>query len=188
MRRQIPDLRLDELQAFDRRQHRDGRREHGVAVEEGSADHAQNQDQRRAALGHRLPERHQRERAALALVVGVEQHQHVLERDDEQHRPHHQREDAEHGIWPPLAPVRCGLHGLAQRIEGAGADVADRRRRSIRAPAPRDVCRGVPVLGAVAAAAACAMAAAFFPVGCREAAAVNGRGLYTARLPGRKPA
>ena len=33
------------------------------------------------------------------------------------------------------------LHGLAQGVQRAGADVAERRRRAIRARAPRNVCR-----------------------------------------------
>ena len=70
------------------------------------------------------PERHQRKRPALALVVGVEQDQHVLERDDEQQRPGHQREDAEHRLRPRRAVLRRSLHGLLQSVEGRGADVA----------------------------------------------------------------
>jgi hypothetical protein len=66
-------LRRDQLEAFHRGEHRDGGCDHGIAVEERGAHHAQHQDQRVAALCHRLAECHQRERAALALVVGVEQ-------------------------------------------------------------------------------------------------------------------
>ena len=41
-------------------------------------------------------ERHQRERAAFAFVVGAQQDEHVFGGDDEQQRPDDQRQDAEH--------------------------------------------------------------------------------------------
>ena len=146
--------RGDELQAFHRRQHRDGRGDHRIAIEEGGADHAEHQEQRRAALGHRLAERHQRKGAALALVVGVEQHDHILERDDQQQRPGHQRQDAEHGVRARRAMALGGRHRLAQRIEGAGADVAvdDADRSKRQGP---ELLVGVPVLGAVGGGCLC---------------------------------
>ena len=78
------EVRRDELQALDGRQNRNCRRDDGVAVEERCAGYAEGAQQRRAALGDGLAERHESEHAALALVVGPEQHQHVLQRDDEQ--------------------------------------------------------------------------------------------------------
>jgi hypothetical protein len=116
-------LRSRQLETLHRRQHRDRRRDHRIAIEEGGAGHPQHQEQRRAPLCHRLAERHQREGAALALVVGVEQHQHVLERDDQQQRPRHQRQDAEHRFRARRAVVGSRLHRLAQRVQRGGADV-----------------------------------------------------------------
>ena len=117
-------LRRDQLQALHGRQHRDRGRDDRIAVEEGGTGHAEGQDQRRAALGHRLALRHQRERPALALVVDVEENQHVLERHHEQQRPGHQRQDAEHCLLARCGALRRCLHRLLQGVEGRGADVA----------------------------------------------------------------
>ena len=72
-------------------------------------------------------QRHQGQRAALAVVVGAQQDEDVFQRDDDDQRPQDQRHDAEHDVprgirRPPLPPA--AMHGLAQRVERAGADVA----------------------------------------------------------------
>ena len=66
--------RRRDLQAFDRRQHRQRRRDHGVAVEQRGADDAeQHDDAARLWPSARVRQRHQRQRAALAVVVGAQQ-------------------------------------------------------------------------------------------------------------------
>ena len=74
---------------------------------------------RRDALG----QRHQREDAALATVVGAHHQQHVLHGDDQHERPEHQREDALHlesrdAVFPEMRETG------SERVERAGADVA----------------------------------------------------------------
>ena len=62
-----------ELQPFDRREHRDRRRDHRVAEEHRGADDAEHQHERRAPADRAERERGQRQRAALAVVVGAQQ-------------------------------------------------------------------------------------------------------------------
>ena len=72
-----------------------------------------------------LRQRHQRQRAALALVVGAQQDDDVFERDDDDQRPQDQRQHAEHA---PRGRRAVGAdrsdHRFAQGVERAGADVA----------------------------------------------------------------
>jgi hypothetical protein len=73
-----------------------------------------------APRGKALRQRHQRERAALALVVGAQQDENVFECDDDDQRPQDHRKNAEH---VGRAAAGC-IDGLAQRVERARADVA----------------------------------------------------------------
>jgi hypothetical protein len=62
--------------------------------------------------------------AALALVVGAQDQCHVLEGDDDDQRPEHQREDAEHvrrRDWHRMVGV---AEDFLDGIQRAGADVA----------------------------------------------------------------
>ena len=77
-----------------------------------------------AALGDGLAERHEREHAAFALVVGAQQDEHVFQRDDEQQRPDDQRQHAEHGLAAGKARRLRGVHGFPERVQRARADVA----------------------------------------------------------------
>ena len=92
------ELRRNELEALDRGEYGDGRRDHGITVEEGGTRHTQHKDQAGATGRDRLPEGHQSEGAALTFIVGIKQNQNVLERDDQHQRPKHQRQHAKHGI------------------------------------------------------------------------------------------
>ena len=70
-------------------------------------------------------QRHQRQRAAFAVVVGAQQDQHVFGGDDQEQRPDDQRQDAEHHrLARRIAGPDRRQHRLAQRVERAGADVA----------------------------------------------------------------
>ncbi len=72
-----------------------------------------------------LRQRHQRQRAALAIVVGAQQDHDVFQRHHDDQRPQDQREHAEHGLRVDAACRAAGRdHGFAQRVERAGADVA----------------------------------------------------------------
>ena len=119
------ECRGDELDALDRRKHRECRRDHRVAVKQGAADDAEQNDGAAAIAHGALRERHQRQRPALAMVVGAEQDEHVFQRHHDDQRPQDQRQHAEHGLRIDGRLLAAGRdHGLAQRIERAGTDVA----------------------------------------------------------------
>jgi hypothetical protein len=86
-----------DAESFDGAEHRDGRRNHAVAIEQGGSEQS-HRDQRAAPARGRLrpDQRDERENTALALVVGAQHEQEVLHRHDQNQRPHDQREDAEH--------------------------------------------------------------------------------------------
>ena len=79
--------RRRDLETFHGRQHRQRGRDHRVAIEQRTADRAEQKQHRRRTPERALGQRHQGERAALPVVVGAQQDQHVLERDDDDQRP-----------------------------------------------------------------------------------------------------
>ena len=90
----------------------------------------------------------EREHPALAAVVGAQDQDDVLERDDQDQRPEHEREHAQHGGLAQVQPAGVAER-LAQGVERAGADVAvddaDRRqgeRAQVAVPVSRG-CRGI---------------------------------------------
>ena len=113
-----------ELQPFDRRQHRDRRRDDRVAVEQRGAGHAEQRHREDVAPHDALKQRHQRERAALAVVVGAHDQEHVFQRHDDDQRPQHQRHDAEHHLARERAAGGRGGQAFLERVERARADVA----------------------------------------------------------------
>ncbi|MGY4417924.1 hypothetical protein ACVWY2_000349 [Bradyrhizobium sp. JR6.1] len=115
----------DELDAFDRGQHRKRRGDDGIAVEQRAADDAEQHD-RGSTLGDcALRQRHQGQRPALAIVVGTQQDHDIFQRHDDDQRPQDQREHAEHRMRRHGA-LAAGSRddGFAQRIQRAGTDVA----------------------------------------------------------------
>jgi hypothetical protein len=63
-----------------------------------------------------LPQRHQRERTALAIVVGAQQQQDIFRGDDDEQRPQDQGQHAEHdGARHRLAFGRV-RNGFAKRV------------------------------------------------------------------------
>jgi hypothetical protein len=70
------------------------------------------------------------------LLSALSRHEHILDRDDQKHRPHDQRQDAEHRLGACRgAMLGGGLHGFAKGVERAGADIAvdDSREPSAKA-------------------------------------------------------
>ena len=117
--------RLDDLEAFHRRQDGQGRRDHRIAVEERRRDDTEHRDQRRRAPEALLGERHQGQRAALTAVVGAGEDQHVFDRHDDDQGPEDEREDAQHtGGRDASVTARGDPHRLAKGVEGARADIA----------------------------------------------------------------
>ena len=133
----VLERRRHELQTLDRRQHRDRRRDHRVAEEHRRADHAEQEHERRAPAERAGGERGERQRAALPVVVGAQQHQDVFDRDDDDQRPQDHRQHAEHGVaghWPR----RRRGHAPPRGTRRAGwCRCRHRRRRRCRASAPR---------------------------------------------------
>ncbi|MCY1309676.1 hypothetical protein D9M70_597940 [compost metagenome] len=68
-------------------------------------------------------QRQQRERAALPLIVGAQQKQHIFDRDDDRQRPDHQRDQAD-DLDIGHAVARDRAQRFAKGIERAGADIA----------------------------------------------------------------
>ena len=68
-------------------------------------------------------EREQREDATLAAIVGAHDEDDVLDADDEDQRPDDEREDAV-DVGRNRSQSMLYLEALAQRIQGAGADVS----------------------------------------------------------------
>ena len=113
--------RGDEGQALDGRQHGDGGRDDRVAIEQGRAGHPEEDDHDNIMAHGALREGHQRQRAALAVVVGAEDEQHVLDRHDDDQRPQDERHDAEDHLAREGASCRGGGEGLLQGIERASS-------------------------------------------------------------------
>ena len=89
----VVELRIDDLQALDGGEHRDRRGDDAVAKEQARAGDADQSEQMpgAGAGGAALRERHQRQDAALAIVVGAQDQQHVFDRDRQDQRVEHQR-------------------------------------------------------------------------------------------------
>src|SRR5579863_2851793 len=121
-------MRRVHLDALDRAQHGDGRGDDAVAVEQRGAHQA---DDHHYGVPPALPgalradQRQQCEDAALAVIVGTHDEDRVLDRDDDDQRPEDQRDHTEHRFGRDGACGARGLGGGVERIEGAGADVAE---------------------------------------------------------------
>jgi hypothetical protein len=121
----VPEVRRDHLQAFHRREHRDGRRDDAVAIEQRGAEDAHSQQ----ALAQRGPvfhrggsERQHGNQPAFAVVVGAQHERDVLERDDDRQRPEQDREDAvDVGVREGNV---AGTKDFFDGVQHAGADVA----------------------------------------------------------------
>ncbi len=115
--------RRHQLQALDRGKDRDRRGDQRVAIEQGRTRDAEQEYRRCRPAERPLGQRHQRERAALAVIVGAHEEQDVLAGDDEDQRPKEERGDPQH--LRARDPAILGVvQRLAQGVERAGADVA----------------------------------------------------------------
>jgi hypothetical protein len=123
-----------------------------------------------------LGERHERQRAAFALVVGHQQDGDVFDRDDEDQGPQNQRQNAEDDVPRQRASPRRRSRRLLERVEGAGTNIAvddpdgaerkgpearlrvsfwkrgDGRGRGIGVPGSEGVLRGHMLSGSVGSA------------------------------------
>ena len=120
-------LRSRNLEPLDGAEHGDRRREGSVRVQERRAENAQDDHD---AAGRKPPrqattvhKRHQGEHTAFALVVGANDHDVILDGDDDHERPEHHRHDAEH-VARRDADAVGAVERLADRVQRAGPDVA----------------------------------------------------------------
>ena len=119
------EARRDDLHALDRREHRNGRGDDTIAVEEGRTRHAGRQHQRRqpaAALDPAQRQRREGENAALAAVVGPHDDDDIFQRHDDDQGPDDQGENAHDPGMGHIAGLgHADLHGVERR----GADIAE---------------------------------------------------------------
>ena len=123
----MPELRGVDRQALDGAEHRDRRRDRPVGVEQGRPDEPEHDEVDAPSAGRDAPDAEQREHgddAALAPVVGLEDEDAVLDRDDDDQRP---RIIDRRPSTPPTRP----RHGRPPRrpppsgVKRARADVAE---------------------------------------------------------------
>src|SRR5205085_5108634 len=125
---QVLRLRRNHLQPFDGAQYGDRRSDYAIAVEKSRADQSERDDRlasERVGIASLLleNEREQREDSALAVVVGAHDENDVLDADDDDQRPDDEREDPV-DVSRNRSQSMLYLEALAQRIQGAGADVS----------------------------------------------------------------
>ena len=110
-------------QQLNRGQHGHRRGDEAITIEQRRATDPEHEDEQRPSAERPLRQRHQRQRAAFALVVGTHDENDVLDRHDDDQGPEHQRDDAkDRRLTDPAANVReRGPHG----VERAGADIAE---------------------------------------------------------------
>ena len=108
--------------SFQRRQDRDRRRDHAVAVDQRGAEQPGEHDEG-ATPAPDAEKRHQRQDAALALIVDAHRHADVFHRGNDDQRPHDEGQGAQRRlrIGMRTGHVEHGLEG----IERAGADIAE---------------------------------------------------------------
>ena len=114
--------RRDHLQALERGEHRDRRRDGTVAVDQGGAEQADRNDGGTMAAFH-TQQGHQGQNAAFAVVVDAHREAHVLDPGDNDQRPDHQRQRPEHGECIGLV-AREAQHRL-QGVQRAGTDIPE---------------------------------------------------------------
>ena len=102
-----------DLQSFQRREHRDRRRDGAVAIDQGGAEQANGHYGGALAAFH-AEQRHQSENAAFAIVVDAHGDVHILDGRDDDQCPDHQRQRTEHGerIGPVARKVQHRLEGV----------------------------------------------------------------------------
>ena len=71
-----------------------------------------------------LGQRQQGQDPALALIVGAHDQQHVFDGDDQDQRPHDQRQDAEHVFRRQRQPV-LRIEALSEGVDRARPDIAE---------------------------------------------------------------
>ena len=135
-----------DVETFDRREHADRRRDHAVAEQKPGAEHQRPQENPRALVLVLVQQAVEREDAALAFVLGVEDEDRVLDRDDQRDRPDRQGNRADDVAGRRRDRGRPGKD-LVDCVERRGADVAvddaERADRQGGEPAARRMGRAL---------------------------------------------
>ena len=118
------DTRHHHREPFDRRQHRNARRQNPISRKQRDREHADRNHNDAMPLLH-VPQCKyaQRKRAALPLIVGPHDHQDVLDRDHQHQRPDEQREETEH-LVPICTEAKDIVEGSLKRVQRTRADIA----------------------------------------------------------------
>ena len=139
--------RCRDLQAFDRRQHADRRRDDAVAEQQPRPEHQRPQQERRAAPFVLMQEAVKREHAAFAVVLRAQNKDRVFKGDNDRDRPDHERYAAQH-VGGRLRTVGAAEEQLIHRVERRSADIAvhdaERAERQTRKSAVRCGLLGRP--------------------------------------------
>ena len=116
--------RCNEIEAFDGREDRDGGRNHCVAVEQRRTGHPEQGNDAAAITERTMRQGHEAQRSAFAIVVGLQNHDDILERDDDDQCPDHQRKNAEDHLRGQGSRPSCRRQRFLQGVERARTDVA----------------------------------------------------------------
>ena len=119
------------LQALDGTQHRDGRCDDPIAIEQSGPDQTDDHQRGPPTAARRIPDVEQgqeRHDAAFAAVVGAHDQNGVFERNNQNQRPQNDGHDAHDGFGRDRS---CRIRGLFEPVKRAGANVAvdDAERR-----------------------------------------------------------
>ena len=117
----VADRRRRRLEALERGENRNRWRDRAVSKQQSGAEHADRDNQGLASVLD-AEQGHQRENAALAVIVGAHDDPDIFDRGDDDEGPDDQREDAERVLRRDLTarPVDRRL----DRVERARSDVA----------------------------------------------------------------
>jgi hypothetical protein len=114
-----------DLETLDRAQHRDRRRDQAITVEQRRPEHSEGDDHPLRSRREPQPRHQQRgqgEDAALTVIVGAHHEHQVLDRDDDDEGPEHNRR---HAVGIGAADLELGvLERFPERVQRARADVA----------------------------------------------------------------
>ena len=120
----VREIGVELLQSFESGEDGNRRRDHRVSRKQRRPGDAKQKSDRRPLPKRALRQRHQGQDAALALVVGLHQEQHIFRGDDNQQRPDDQGNDADDLGRAERAALELAERRL-QRVERARADIAE---------------------------------------------------------------
>ena len=112
--------RRDGAQALDGRGNGNGRRQDAVGEQRGATQHGGDDKPLAAALDQAV----QGKDTALAMVIGAQRDEHILDGGQQRDRPHDKGERAEHELLRDASDAAVAGNERLGYIHGAGADIA----------------------------------------------------------------